>query len=765
MGTRSLQASQKGIEKANLALANYSLNQNALAEDLGLSRQTVNKFFKGKAIDRENFALICERLGLDLENIVALNNLAPDASELSDRSQLDVLVQEVRQKVSANIQKRCGEMRVLDMTRPIGLDTIYTDVNILQEITGRRRLDLAALLQHCNLEEFDHFGFAHTRTERRSGLLAVEAFDKLMLLGKPGAGKTTFLKRLATLCNAGTFQKHRVPIFITLKDFGDSSEAPRLLTYISQWLEELGVQEPQNAEQILSQGHGFLLLDGLDEVSEATSKQVLQEIQSFSDRFPKNAFVVSCRIAAKEFVFQQFTEVEVADFNDEQIIDFAGRWFEAKQLPEKTKRFLAKLRAHPRIQELATNPLLLTLLCLVFEGRTDFPANRSELYEEGLDVLLKKWDGTRSIEREQIYRELSLKRKEDLLSQLAFTTFEPGNYFFKQKDAERLIEAYIQNLPGAQADPEALQLGSEAVLKSIEAQHGLLVERARGIYSFSHLTFHEYFTARELETQDDLHQILMSYFTKKRWREVFLLTTGMLRNADSLLLLLKSQIDEMLVTDEKLQQFLNWVQQRSCLASLPYKFAALRAFYFALAFDRDLAQYQYLALALDVTLPLGFRFSTDRDLCLDRALDCALNRALKFPDDYNFDYPLSVALDHTFDPALKQSLEELRDQLPDYEEDWKLFEQWWRINGSDWIVRLRAVMINHRNIGHNWQFSDDQTKQLQQYYDANILLVDCLNSDCYVSREVREEIEASLLLPIEEIKHRFPGQLNNFSIS
>ncbi len=63
-------------------------------------------------------------------------------------------------------------------------------------------------------------------------------------------------------------------------------------------------------------------------------------------------------------------------------------------------------------------------------------------------------------------------------------------------------------------------------------------------------------------------------------------------------------------------------------------------------------------------------------------------------------------------------------------------------------------MISHRNIGHSWQFSSQQQEVLSQYYDANSMLVDCLNSYCYVTRAVREEIEETLFLPITEIQQR-----------
>ena len=68
-------------------------------------------------------------------------------------------------------------------------------------------------------------------------------------------------------------------------------------------------------------------------------------------------------------------------------------------------------------------------------------------------------------------------------------------------------------------------------------------------------------------------------------------------------------------------------------------------------------------------------------------------------------------------------------------------------------------MMEYRNIGHDWQFtqeemqfSEQQIELLQEYYDANSLLIECLISDCFVTREVRNKIEDELFLPIAEIE-------------
>lgn len=689
----------------------------------------------------------------------------PPEQEHDNSLDIDALVREVRKKVKSSIQQRCGTMRVLDMTQPIGLGDIYTDVNILEKITGRRRLEISELLQDFDPESdnFDRCGLGRISEKRVAGLKAVKRHPKLMILGKPGAGKTTFLKYLAIQCSKRKFQSNRVPIFITLRELAESSNQPNLLKFITITLVDCGVTEAQVSE-LLKHGKALILLDGLDEVREEDSRRVLRQIQNFSVQYHTNLFVITCRIAARDYTFENFTEVEVADFHDEQIKTFAQNWFKLKD-PVKGKKFIQKLTEHQPIKELAANPLLLTLLCLEFEDSAEFPTNRSELYERGTATLLRKWDASRYIERHQIYKNLSPKRKEDLLSHVALTTFERKDYFFKQRDVERYIADYIRNLPDARTDPEALLLDSEVVLKSIEAQHGLLQERARGIFSFSHLTFQEYFTARKIVTCSEPQvlekalQSLASHIPEKRWREVFLLAVGMLPSADRLLQLMKQQIDIFVAANKKLRQCLKWVSQKYYSVQVRYKPAAVRAFYFALeidpAFELAIAPDLYRALnfaleidrapnlSLDRALTLTFDRALDRSFDVDDVLDRAVKRDLDVDDP---EFTLNCALVRASDPELKQALQQLKDQLPDPHGEKERFKQWWKAKGVAWTEQLRAVMIKHLNIGYDWQFSEQEKVLLKQYHYANKLLVECL-ACCYVSREVRQEIEDTLLLP------------------
>ncbi len=805
---RSIAATPEGLKQITKKRETSGKTAEVIGDLVSVSRSSAQKFFSGKPIAVENFQKLCKELNLDWEEIAGLRQLEQPATSHSSVSpitptELEALVQQARERGCKDIEKRCGTMRVLDMNQPIGLGAIYTDVNILEKITGKTRRDLAELMQGCTAENFDRFSLGEVREKRVDGLEAVQAKKQLMILGRPGAGKTTFLKRLATLCNQGEFLLEQVPIFVTLKEFAETINQPGLLDFITHNLSpqiEIAV-----VDNFLRQGRGLVLLDGLDEVLEKDHDRVLQEIREFARYYDQSHIIITCRIAAQEYVFEQFTDVEMADFNDKQIQDFADKWFKAKE-PEKldivgkstiAQLFWQALEEQKLIKELATNPLLLTLLCLEFKESSKFPQSRAELYERGLNILLRKWDKQRRIKRDEVYKGLPIEHKKIMLGHLAMHTFERGEYFFRTNVAEKQIGQYIQNLPNASIDPDALLIDSHAVLKSIESQHGLLTERATDIYSFSHLTFHEYFAAKNiLDTSDADHRKaaldrLAGYITEKRWREVFLLVVERMENADYLLTVMLQQINSILAEDEALQRFLNWVSEKATSVDTPYKTASIRAFYLDLSLDRALDLSLDLALNraenldrnLDLSLDLALNLNRalnlnpnldlaenraknldlDLDLSLDLALDLALalncnldlflNRSLTLALNRN----LARALNLDLDPELQRALQVLRNQLPPRPQNAEEFEQWWRTQGQAWwrtqgqawIEKLRAAMNEYRKLGHDWKFSTEQINKLNQYYTANLLLVECLKrADSPKEEEARQRIEDGMLLPM-----------------
>jgi predicted NACHT family NTPase len=405
---------------------------------------------------------------------------------------IDSLVKEMREKIKPSIQERCSTMRVLDMSKPMELNKIYTPVYISEKISAKRCLDIEQLTK--DYEKYDNFAFLSTETF--PGIEVVNRYSKLIIFGKAGGGKTTFLKYLALQCVENNFYSHLVPIFISLREFAEASNKPGLLEYMVKIIEKSYYPREDKTnvtELLLSQGRFFILLDSLDEIPIDDNISVIKEIQLFSEYFPRNKFIITSRFAAQEYLFKKFTEVELADFDNEQISNFVDNWF--KNASGESKSFIKSLESDAQIKEFARTPLLLVLLCLKFQEIRCFKKNNYGFYQEVANIFFRKWDLQRGIQRQTIYSKLTKEQKEYLLGFIAIGVLELGKYLFTKKFVKEQINFCISNLPSYSDKVDIPQINSEAIFKSILVEDGLIVERGQGIYSFSHIALYEYFSA------------------------------------------------------------------------------------------------------------------------------------------------------------------------------------------------------------------------------------------------------------------------------
>ena len=175
---------------------------------------------------------------------------------------------------------------------------------------------------------------------------------------------------------------------------------------------------------------------------------------------------------------------------------------------------------------LAANPLLLSLIALVFERDWTLPDKRFDLYDKCVDVLLDEWDKAKGLDGHTRFDQAT---KRLVLQCLAVRFHEAGIRQFTQEDLTRAFPAGLAGLSAADRD----LLVQEIMLRS-----NLIRRKSRTSYDFAHLTFQEYFTARDFAERGDIEGLL-AHLGDPWWREVILLFAGLQRDATGLLVRLR----------------------------------------------------------------------------------------------------------------------------------------------------------------------------------------------------------------------------------
>ncbi len=394
-------------------------------------------------------------------------------------------------------------------------------------------------------------GEAAERFEGRTDEVALtEAFWKgdaargrrgLVLLGDPGSGKTTHLKRLLLWIvekggpslglDAGT-----VPLFLPLRALKSGEDDLRSFVLRTFRRELLSIDEGF-VDGLLRHPSLLFLLDGLDEIfDEGARRDATRWIERLLGAHPDARFAVTCRYAGytREVRLDgRFLELELQPLTKAQAETFVRNWYriveEGLAKDEEQGRARGEQRAGDLIEllgradvrgaaqvfALTRNPLLLTAICIVHRDRGGLPRKRAALYDACVNVLLEGW--RRSQGGHVTFTAADARA---VLKPLA-------GWMHREEDRLRATAAELAPLLAPELRHKKIDESPEQFLRTIRDQSGLLTGWSGEQYGFMHLGFQEYLAALELRDRAVADPAVLTELAERFgdgwWREVTLL--------------------------------------------------------------------------------------------------------------------------------------------------------------------------------------------------------------------------------------------------
>ena len=365
-----------------------------------------------------------------------------------------------------------------------------------------------------------------------------------VLLGDPGAGKTTLLRHLAaTLARQGG--RPFLPLFESLPRL--LREGTFLLDRVVERLTRAG-HPAQGLAGALNQagrdGRLLLLLDGLDEVPRETREKAEQLLRDLATDWPATPIVVTSRPIGYRSPASDFREVEVLPLERASRRELLARLFgRAGGTPDfvRADSAMEALDA-AELQEVAGNPLYLTLMALLFEQEIAPDRNRTRLYDQVFELLLdgKHRPGAEPMDRKPVVRAV--------LRQLACGMTEDN------RDAEP-VEAiedrlYRKELDGPRRELERVGRWRDRprqFLDDLTERTGILGphDGVAADWRFWHRTFREALAAEHLREEYQgkggkakIHARARALTVEEdlsRWAEPFALLAGWVDDPDDLI--------------------------------------------------------------------------------------------------------------------------------------------------------------------------------------------------------------------------------------
>jgi len=429
---------------------------------------------------------------------------------------------------------------------PMPMDVGFAPLNVREQVRGD------ASDADCSVLRQEPPGVPRRPTTMTMGA-ALARSRQTFLLGDPGSGKTTALRRLARAYAKqqqrewGYPQEPLVPVYVRLADLAEQLASDPKTDILAAALAQLDAGEVPEPAQIIEwlraetkAGNALLLLDGLDEVASADARiLVADKIRAFLGEHGSGRVVIAARIAGFEApsLGTDFDTVVVQPLSQDSMQRFIGAWCpfrhghrssqKCRQCEERVEQLLNGIVENTRVRALAGNPLTLTILALLHEAGAALPQRRWDLYEKGTEAFLFSWE-----ERKRQEVRAALDRGLDLESREVLWILESVALEMQRRDltlAPRWwllnhVNDFLRRDLSVPADAAASQ--ADTLVGSLHKRSGLLIERAPERFSFSHLAFQEYFAARAVLGAVDPIEALRRYFYHPRWHEVVCLASS-----------------------------------------------------------------------------------------------------------------------------------------------------------------------------------------------------------------------------------------------
>ena len=360
----------------------------------------------------------------------------------------------------------------------------------------------------------------------------LSSYRRLLIIGEPGGGKTTFLRLIACVLAKDALEQGEparklhlglsldepvpIPILIrlsalagTLKKGCPAVNGAGAWRVLLQTMEELfGKENSLLLKKLLDKGGCTVLLDGLDEEPDQNiRKQMVDVTNAVLHHWEDNLFVLSSRPFGYHAVaaLKKMATAHIDSFGREEILEFLNQWANAL-FPDEEKRnreaYLPELESAvlnmPKIRRMAKNPVMLTCLCVVHWNERKLPEGKADLLSAVLRWLLN------AKEEKRRQRGYSSTFAEECFKALAcaMTSHKDGKQVRADLTwaAEQLAVPFLDEL-GVQHN--RLRKKGILFLEAEMLDSGVVEQAGSGDIKFWHYTFQEHYAARVLAELSD----------------------------------------------------------------------------------------------------------------------------------------------------------------------------------------------------------------------------------------------------------------------